>query len=104
MVDTEYAFCALVSTALRNDLGGSREAAKTIVRWTGASERTAKNWLTGSCGPSGAHLVQLARYSDEVFNLVLVMAERRPIVTTISLIRLRAQLEQAIEGIDRQIA
>ena len=100
----ERRFAALVATALRNDLGGTHQAAKTIMQWTGASERTAKNWLSGMCGPSGMHLVQLARHSDEVFNLVLLMMGRNPVVTGVSLIRLRTQLAQALEAIDRQLA
>lgn len=50
--------------ALRNELGESRRSIKTVLGWTGACERTAKNWLLGNCGPSGHHLVQLAENSD----------------------------------------
>ena len=43
-------FAKAISTALRKELGSSHVAAKTVMRWTGASERTAKNWLGGVCG------------------------------------------------------
>lgn len=103
MADGELEFGALISVALRNDLGGTHHATKTIMRWTGASERSVKNWLAGTYGPSGVHLVQLARHSDEVFHLFLLMAGRKPLVTNISLIRLRSQLTQTIERIDRHL-
>ena len=104
MSDGDRRFAALVATALKNDLGGTHKAAKMIMHWTGASERSAKNWLTGACGPSGRHLVQLAKHSDEVFNLVLLMADRQPIATTLPLVHLRTKLAQALEAIDRQLA
>ncbi|MBL7099971.1 MAG: XRE family transcriptional regulator [Alphaproteobacteria bacterium] len=67
----------MVAGALRNELGGSHKAIKTLMRWTGASARTAKNWLAGTCGPSGAHFVYLMKHSDVLFNEVLAAAGRR---------------------------
>jgi hypothetical protein len=99
----QHDFSGLIATALRNDLGSTHQAIKTIMRWTGASERTAKNWLMGVNGPSGEHLVRLARHSDEVFGLFLIMTERKPVITTVSLLRLRDHLVQTIERIDRQL-
>jgi hypothetical protein len=54
----------MVSAALRVDLGKTRNAAKIVMRWTGASESTVKNWFAGTKGPSGEHLVTLVRHSD----------------------------------------
>jgi len=65
-----------MSAALRRKLGGSRKAAKTLMRWTGASERTSKNWLAGPSGPNGLHLVLLMGFSDAVFETVLKLAKR----------------------------
>ncbi len=73
------------------------------MRWTNASERTVKNWLAGSHCPSGVHLIQLARNSEEVFNLVLALSERKPLATSISLVKLRTQLVQTVSQIDRQL-
>ena len=67
---------AIIAAAVRQELGGSHQAIKTLMRRTGASARTAKNWLSGSAGPSGAHLVELMRSSDLVFAAVLRMAGR----------------------------
>lgn len=102
-MNTERQFRRLISVALLNELGGSRRAAKTVMRWTGASERTVKNWLAASHGPSGEHLVHLARHSDEIFELFLLMAERKPILTTASLMQLRSHLVQTVERLDRHI-
>ncbi|QQR39019.1 hypothetical protein [Devosia rhizoryzae] len=96
-------FNLMVAAALRNELGQSRRSIKTVMNWTGASERTAKNWLSGSCGPTGHHLVELAKHSDEVFDLFLVLSGRRPMITSMSLVRLRAHLAATIERLDRQI-
>lgn len=93
----------MMAAALRNDLGDSRRSVKTVMSWTGACERTAKNWLAGSCGPSGHHLVQLAQHSDEIFDLFLVMSRRRPMITSMSLVRLRAHLVETVERLDRHI-
>ena len=45
--------------------------------WTGANEKTIKNWFAGRYGPSGDHLVALVRHSDEVLSTFLEMAERQ---------------------------
>ncbi|MDP2779535.1 hypothetical protein [Devosia sp.] len=99
----EQDFNRMVAVALRNELGESRRSIKTVMNWTGTSERTAKNWLSGSCGPTGHHLVELAKHSDEVFDLFLVMSGRRPLITTLSLVRLRAHLVETVDRLDRHI-
>ncbi|MCB0083442.1 MAG: hypothetical protein KDE47_21015, partial [Caldilineaceae bacterium] len=43
---------------------------------TGANEKTVKNWFSGRYGPSGEHLVALARHSNEVLCTFLLMAGR----------------------------
>lgn len=65
-----------VAAALRAELGPTHQAIKTAMRWTGASERTVKYWLSGERGPSGEHLILLAQHSDAVLMTVLTMAER----------------------------
>lgn len=99
----EQDFNKMVATALRNELGDSRRAIKTVMSWTGACERTVKNWLAGSCGPSGVHLVELAKHSDEIFDLLLVVSDRRPVLTTVTMARLRAHLAETIDRLDRHL-
>ena len=43
---------AAVAQALQHQLGGTHQAVKTVMRWTGAGERTVKNWFAGSSGSS----------------------------------------------------
>ena len=65
-----------IADALRRDLGPTHQAIKTAMRWTGASERTAKYWLSGERGPNGEHLILLAQHSDAVLISILTMAGR----------------------------
>ena len=66
-----------IAAALRDELGLTHRAIKTLMRWTGASERAVKYWLAGERGPSGVHLIALARHSDIVFHMVLMLANRQ---------------------------
>ncbi|MEH6738941.1 MAG: XRE family transcriptional regulator [Sulfitobacter sp.] len=65
-----------ISSALSQELGGAGRAAKDTARWTGASERTAKNWISATYGPTGENLIELMRHSDTVLDVVLVLAGR----------------------------
>ncbi|MBR0947067.1 hypothetical protein [Bradyrhizobium liaoningense] len=69
-------YANLIADILKSELGNSHQAHKTLMRWTGANERTAKNWLSGTNGPSGEHLLQLMRNSDRVFEFVLKLSHR----------------------------
>ncbi len=76
----EAAYARLISDALVRELGGSHQAIKRLMRWTGASERTAKNWLSGKRGPSGQHLIALLGQSDALLDRVLVLAGRGSVI------------------------
>jgi len=65
-----------IAAALRAELGQTHQAVKTVMRWTGASKRTVKYWLSGERGPSGEHLIVLAQHCDAVLLTILAMAER----------------------------
>jgi len=65
-----------ISSALSQELGGAGRAAKDTARWTGASERTAKNWISATYGPTGENLIELMRHSDTVLDVVLVLSGR----------------------------
>lgn len=94
-------FAGDIGEALRAELGGSHQTIKTIMNWTGASERTIKNWLSGSNGPSGRHLIELIRHSDAVCSLVLRMAGRDEALTTAQLADLRTRMVGVISEIER---
>lgn len=74
--DEDGKFRQVVAAALKDELGTTHQAIKTVMRWTGASERTVKHWFAGSHGPSGHHLVAIVRHSDAVLMCFLLAADR----------------------------
>lgn len=82
----EGCFAVEIAAALHRALGSTNAGIKTAAAWTGANERTAKNWFSGRYGPSGDHLVALARNSDEVLNAFLSMAGHRELVAATKLL------------------
>jgi len=72
----QAAYARAVAAALHRDLANSSSATKEIMRWTGASERSVKNWLSGRNGPSGAHLIELIARSESVFEAIKALAGR----------------------------
>lgn len=90
--DEESEFAAAIAAALNRSLGPTRAGAKTVAAWTGANEKTVKNWFSGRYGPSGEHLVALARHSDEVLGTFLAMAGREDLMVVTKLVA----AEQAI--------
>ena len=71
------------------------------MRWTGASERTAKGWLSGDRGPSGEHLILLIANSDAVFAAVLQLASRGQVGLDIDLIGAREMLRGALDILEK---
>lgn len=92
---TNGCFVEEIASALKRSLGDSRAGVKTVAAWTGANEKTAKNWFSGTYGPSGAHLIALARHSDEVLGSFLAMAGREDLMVAIKL----AAAEDAISDL-----
>ncbi|WP_079601060.1 hypothetical protein [Bradyrhizobium erythrophlei] len=86
-------YAVSIAEALRTDLGSSHQAIKTLMRWTGSNERTAKNWLSGTNGPSGEHLLEIIRNSDLVFECVLQLVGRRSVLSHRNLEELRERLQ-----------
>ena len=89
-----------IAAALKRELGGSHRAIKIVMRWTGVSERTAKNWLASSHGPAGEHLVELMRNSNEVLAAVLVLAGRGELKIGAGLHETRESVLQLLEVLD----
>ncbi|MER2534125.1 MAG: hypothetical protein ABTQ31_03055 [Rhizobiaceae bacterium] len=90
------AFAREIGVALTRSTGESKAAAKTISAWTGADERTAKNWLAGRYGPNGHHLIALARHSDEVLETFLVLVGQRALLRAHRLRATRSELKEAV--------
>jgi N-acyl-D-aspartate/D-glutamate deacylase len=70
------AYPTVIAMALKREVGDSARSIKTLMRWTGAGERTVKNWLGAVRGPSGAHLIALVRHSATVYFAVLSLSGR----------------------------
>lgn len=82
---TSGCFADEIASALKRSLGDSRAGVKTVAAWTGANEKTVKNWFSGTYGPSGAHLIALTRHSDEVLGTFLALAGREHLMVAIKL-------------------
>ncbi len=102
-VRLEVNYRQTIAAALRRELDGTHRAVKTTMRWTGASERTAKNWIAGSHGPSGEHLISLMRHSDEVLAGLLSLAGREEAAAAMRLVEVRGRLKTALQLIDAAI-
>lgn len=93
-------YAATIAEALREELGTSARATKTLMHWTGVSDRAAKYWLSGVRGPDGRHLILLARHSDTVMHSLLQMADRDVYQLAIELGAAKAALMRAMAVID----
>lgn len=89
-----------ICEALRRELGTTSAAAKIAMGWTGASERTVKNWFAGRYGPNEEHLVSLAANSDAVLVAFLTLAGRTDLAATASLSDIRKRVRQMLEILD----
>ena len=67
----DHAFAMKIASALTSELKDRNSRAKLVAGWTGANERTVKNWILGRYAPCGRHLVVLAQHSDQVLNAIL---------------------------------
>lgn len=94
-------FAAEIAAALKRSLGDSRSGAKTVAAWTGANEKTVKNWFSGTYGPSGEHLVALARHSDEVLVTFLAMAGREDLMIAINLETAERAIAELLDAVRR---
>jgi hypothetical protein len=95
---------AAVAHALRHELGDTHRAIKTTMRWSGAGERTVKNWFNGKSGPSGEHLIGLIHHSDYMLEVMLLLARRPQASIAPKLIHAREQVAEILQRIDRLIA
>ncbi|MEP5762384.1 MAG: hypothetical protein ABJ327_24330 [Litoreibacter sp.] len=90
------AICAV----LTDELGDTHQAVKTIMQWTGASERTAKNWMKGFHAPAGEHLITLMRNSDAVLTMVLLLCGRNETIAVSRINYMRQELKSLLQALD----
>lgn len=89
-------FAAAIAEALQRSLGTSRARIKVTAGWTGANERTVKNWFSGKYGPSGEHLVGLMRHSDDVLQAVLELSGRDGLSNAVKIERVEHILKELL--------
>src|SRR5260370_24137450 len=89
-------FALEIAAALERTLRDRNTRIKTVAGWTGANERTVKNWLSGQYGPCGGHLVLLIQHSDEVLNAVLSMGRRHDLGFAQKLVDLEQRMLELI--------
>lgn len=98
--DKEKEFRLAIAAALKSELGTTHPAVKTVMGWTGASERAVKHWFAGTHGPSAYHLVAIAHHSDAVLTCFLLAAERPHHSIATRLNRIRHLLVELLAAID----
>ncbi|MEZ5654928.1 MAG: hypothetical protein R3E04_03400 [Sphingobium sp.] len=85
-----------ISQALREELGASRRATKTVMRWTGVSDTTARAWLHGRASPNGLNLVTLAAHSEPVMSVFLQLTGHSELQLGLKLQEIEDALVQAL--------
>jgi len=96
---TNICFVDEIASALKRSLGDSRAGVKTVAVWTGANEKTVKNWFSGTYGPSGAHLIALVQHSDEVLGTFLAMAGREDLMVAMKLAAAEDAISELLEAV-----
>ncbi|WP_051002774.1 hypothetical protein [Bradyrhizobium elkanii] len=101
-------FAQTIADALHKEFGDTHAAIKTVVARTKANERAVKNWFSAKNGPTGRHLVDLVRTSDEVLEAVLRMSGRNDLIlakklgdskrTLLKMLTLISELQNQEEG------
>jgi len=97
----DFDFTAVIAETLRETFGGTAVSVKTVMGYTGAGERAVRNWFEGKNGPNGSNLAKLARNSDEVLEVFLLMADRHDIMTAKALIDARDVLVEMLRLVEQ---
>ena len=97
---TQALYASAISAVLRAEARRPGGGAKTIMKWTGASERAVKDWLGGHRGPSGEHLIALIANSDAVTATVMHLARRRTAGAMTQIAEARRHIGDAVLALD----
>lgn len=96
-----YEFSAVIAETLRETFGGTRMSVKIVMGFTGAGERTVRNWFEGKNSLNGINLIELVRHSGEVLEALLLMVGREEILAGKLLVDGRDRLIEMLEIIDQ---
>lgn len=88
-----------IGEVLRRELGATRRATKTVMRWTGVSDNTARSWLNGKASPSGLHLLELAAHSEPVMVFFLEVTGHGDLEIGLRLQEIEDVLEDALDRV-----
>lgn len=100
---SDLEFARIIAEALASELGKTHQAIKTVMRWTGASERSVKHWFAGTHAPSGPHLISLIQHSDTALACILLAAGRTDLKIGLGVVALRLKLRELLAIIEEQI-
>jgi hypothetical protein len=90
-----------IAAALKSELRNRNSRAKLVAGWTGANERTVKNWILGRYAPCGRHLIALAQHSDQVLNAILSMAGREDLLLALKVEDLRRRVVELADAMGK---
>jgi hypothetical protein len=93
----DYNIATVIAETLRQTFGGTRGAIKTVMAFTGAGERAVKNWFEGKNTPNGDNLIELARHSDEILEVFLLMSGRGDVLSAKKLVDARDKLVEMLD-------
>jgi len=96
---SDSALADQIGEVLRTELGATRRATKTVMRWTGVSDNTARSWLNGKVSPSGLHLLELAAHSQPIMVLFLEVTGHGDLEIGLRLQEIEDVLEEALERV-----
>ena len=95
----DYDFAKVIAETLHQTFGGTHAAIKTVMAFTGARERTVKNWFEGKNAPNSEYLVKLARHSDDILEVFLLTAGRGDVLSAKKLVDAHDKLVEILEFI-----
>lgn len=94
-------FAKLVASVLCRALGERSSAIKVVARWTGAGERTVKNWFVAKNAPSGDHFLELVRHCPDMLDEFLAAAGQKERLAGVSVRAARLALVTSILALDK---
>lgn len=95
------AFAQEIAAALTKAAAEHGIHVKTVAGWTGANERTVKNWFAGTYSPSAEHLLILARHCDEVLDTMIVIMDRRELLVGHKISDMERRIRELAEALGR---
>lgn len=98
---SEEKFAKLVASVLCRALGERSSAIKVVARWTGAGERTVKNWFVAKNAPSGDHFLELVRHCPDMLDEFLAAAGQKERLAGVSVRAARLALVTSILALDK---